>query len=181
MELKNTFNEVAPEYDKYRPNYPTQLFLDILEYASITPSHPILEIGCGTGQATKGFVDLGYDHVTCIELGQKLAEFTREKFKANTNVNIINSSFEEWQSAKKQFDLIISATAFHFIQPSSSGIGRHLTCSVTKDQLHCSGRFTFQHSTMFLIKLGEVILPMHLILMTLMHQQLSRSLTKGLI
>ena len=43
----------------------------------------ILEIGCGTGQATKGFVDLGFDNLTCIELGQNLAEFTHEKFKNN--------------------------------------------------------------------------------------------------
>ncbi|MCR8630178.1 class I SAM-dependent methyltransferase [Paenibacillus radicis (ex Xue et al. 2023)] len=121
MELKNTFNEVAGEYDKYRPSYPYQLFHDILEYAQLKPSDTILEIGCGTGQATKGFVDLGYDNVTCIELGQKLAEFTSEKFKNNTNVSIINSSFEEWQSGRSIFDLAISATAFHFIQPQQFG------------------------------------------------------------
>jgi SAM-dependent methyltransferase len=92
-----------------------------LEYALIKPYDSIFEIGCGTGQATKGFVDLGYDNVTCIELGQKLTEFTREKFKENTNVSIINSSFEEWQSGMRIFDLVISATAFHFIQPQQLG------------------------------------------------------------
>lgn len=121
MELKNTFNEIAQEYDKYRPSYPTKLFLNILEYVPIRTSDSILEIGCGTGQATKGFVDLGYDNLTCIELGQKLAEFTREKFNDNTHVSIINSPFEEWQSGKSIFDLAISATAFHFIQPQQIG------------------------------------------------------------
>ncbi len=121
MELKATFNEIPHEYDKYRPSYPYQLFFDILEYAPIKTSDSILEIGCGTGQATKGFVDLGYENVTCIELGQKLAEFTREKFKDKLNVRIINSSFEEWQSNKGIFDLAISATAFHFIQPQQHG------------------------------------------------------------
>ncbi|MDF2961275.1 MAG: hypothetical protein K0S39_3010 [Paenibacillus sp.] len=121
MELKYTFNEVTQDYDKYRPSYPCQLFLDILEYAPIKPTDAILEIGCGTGQATRGFVDLGYDNVTCIELGPKLAEFTREKFKNNTNVRIINSPFEEWQSERSVFDLTVSATAFHFIQPQQLG------------------------------------------------------------
>ncbi len=121
MELKNTFDKVAREYDKYRPGYPAQLFLDIIEYASVKPSDSILEIGCGTGQATKGFVDLGYDHVTCIELGQQLADMTREKFKDRTHVKVIHSSFEDWQSDGNRFDLAISATAFHFIQPQQLG------------------------------------------------------------
>jgi SAM-dependent methyltransferase len=121
MEQKYTFNEVASEYDKYRPNYPNQLFLDILDYAPIKPIDSILEIGCGTGQATKGFVDLGYDNMTCIELNQKLAEITLEKFKEKTNVSIINLPFEEWQSDKSNFELAISATAFHFIQSQQFG------------------------------------------------------------
>ncbi|OBZ12803.1 class I SAM-dependent methyltransferase [Bacillus sp. FJAT-26390] len=121
MERKNTFNEIAREYDKYRPRYPEQLFTDILKLAAIKQGDSILEIGCGTGQATKGFVDLGFDNVTCIELGQKLVELTREKFKNKPNVNIINSSFESWQSEKSNFNLAISGTAFHFIQPQEVG------------------------------------------------------------
>lgn len=121
MERKNTFNEIASEYDKYRPRYPEQLFTDILELTDIKQSGSILEIGCGTGQATKGFVDLGFDNVTCIELGQNLVELTRDKFKNKPNVNIINSPFETWQSEKNKFDLAISGTAFHFIQPQEVG------------------------------------------------------------
>ncbi|MBD2869137.1 class I SAM-dependent methyltransferase [Paenibacillus arenilitoris] len=121
MERKNTFNEIAKEYDKYRPSYPDQLFTDILAFTAIKPGDAILEIGCGTGQATKGFVDLGYDHVTCIELGQNLAERAREKFKNSPNVNIIHSPFETWPSEKRKFKLAISGTAFHFIQPQEAG------------------------------------------------------------
>ena len=121
MERKNTFDEIAREYDKYRPSYPDQLFTDILEFAAIKEGDSILEIGCGTGQATKGFVDLGFDNMTCIELGQNLAELTREKFKNSPNVNIINSPFETWKSEKSSFDLAISGTAFHFIQPQEDG------------------------------------------------------------
>lgn len=64
MERKSTFNEIAREYDRYRPRYPEQLFTDILELTDIKPSDSILEIGCGTGQATNGFVDLGFDNMT---------------------------------------------------------------------------------------------------------------------
>jgi hypothetical protein len=46
MERKYLFNEVAQEYDKYRPGCPEQLFLEILEDAAIKPDDSILEIGC---------------------------------------------------------------------------------------------------------------------------------------
>ncbi|MCH5586549.1 hypothetical protein MK805_16545 [Shimazuella sp. AN120528] len=80
MEPKYTFNNIARDYDRYRPDYPKQLFLDILEYSSLKQSDSILEIGCGTGKATSGFVDLGYVNITCIELSSQLADVTREKF-----------------------------------------------------------------------------------------------------
>jgi ubiquinone/menaquinone biosynthesis C-methylase UbiE len=67
MERKYTFDKVAKEYDKYRPDYPDQLFRDILDYSALNPKDSLLEIGCGTGQATKGFVNLGYQNITCIE------------------------------------------------------------------------------------------------------------------
>lgn len=121
MERKNTFNEIAREYDKYRPDYPEQLFIDILEYTSLNPHDKILEIGCGTGQATKGFVQSGYGHITGIELGEHLADLTREKFKGSPHVKIIHSPFETWQNEGTSFDLAISGTAFHFIQPQDYG------------------------------------------------------------
>lgn len=121
MERKNTFNEIAREYDNSRPDYPEKLFTDILEFTDLKKGDSILEIGCGTGQATKGFVERGYDNFTCVELGQNLAKFTREKFKDKPNVSVIHSAFEPWQSEKNGFDLAISGTAFHFIQPQDFG------------------------------------------------------------
>ncbi|SHH39951.1 Ribosomal RNA adenine dimethylase [Caloranaerobacter azorensis DSM 13643] len=116
-ERKETFNEVAKEYERIRPTYPKELFYDIVEYSEIKENSEILEIGFGTGKATQGFVDLGYKNITCIELGSELAKLTKEKFRKERTIKVYNSSFEELNEDGSKFDLAISATAFHFINP----------------------------------------------------------------
>jgi len=117
MESKGTFNSIANEYEKYRPTYPKEMYNDIFDYSNLVREDQVLEIGCGTGQATGGLVEKGYRHITCIEYGDRLAQFTAEKFKSYGSVKVINSSFEEWNGEGSPFKLAISGTAFHFIEP----------------------------------------------------------------
>jgi SAM-dependent methyltransferase len=50
--LKTTFEKGAELYDKARPQYPEQLVKDVLTLSEIPSNGRILEVGCGTGQAT---------------------------------------------------------------------------------------------------------------------------------
>ncbi|MBY6037804.1 class I SAM-dependent methyltransferase [Fictibacillus nanhaiensis] len=115
--LKQSFNDVADSYEKYRPTYPSQLFTDILHYSLIDPQDDILEIGCGTGKATEGFLHDGYSKITCVEYGENLANLTKEKFLTYPQVSVIHSPFEDWVPGDTQFSLAFSGTAFHFISP----------------------------------------------------------------
>ncbi len=112
--LETTFNHVYAEYDKWRPTYVAELYKDIFTEIEITPLSNLLEIGIGTGQATLPFLEKGYS-LTAIELGDKLAEFTRFKFKDYQNFQIINIPFQEYEGSHNAFDLIYSASAFHWI------------------------------------------------------------------
>lgn len=118
MEPKYTFNDVAKQYEKYRPTYPEKLIQDIVLYSGLSDHDQILEVGCGTGQATSGFVSQGYHKITCIELGENLANFTKDKFRNVQGINVINASFEDWNHRPNYYKLAISGTAFHFIEPS---------------------------------------------------------------
>lgn len=55
MDKRLTFNEDVENYDKWRPTYCDQLFKDILEYSQVENGKKVIEIGIGTGQATKPF------------------------------------------------------------------------------------------------------------------------------
>jgi SAM-dependent methyltransferase len=117
MENKETFDSIASDYEKYRPTYPEEMFTEIFNYSKLKQEDSILEIGCGTGQATSGFVNKGYTNITCIELGKNLAQITTEKFQSLQSVRILNTSFEEWDNEEMNYKLAVSGTAFHFIEP----------------------------------------------------------------
>ena len=67
-ERRHLFNQVAELYDSARPGYPGALFDDILSYANLPQNARILEVGCGTGQATLPLARRGYA-IDCIEPG----------------------------------------------------------------------------------------------------------------
>ncbi|HAT4125468.1 TPA: class I SAM-dependent methyltransferase [Clostridium perfringens] len=114
MDKRFTFNEDVMNYEKWRPTYCEELFHDIMEYSKLDRNKKALEIGIGTGQATLPFLKTGCD-LRAIELGENLAEFSKNKFKDYKNFNILNVPFEDFKCDENTFDLIYSATAFHWI------------------------------------------------------------------
>ena len=69
---RQSFDQVAQLYDRARPPYPEALFEDVVNYTALRKDARILEIGCGTGQATLPMARRGFA-VDCIELGAQLA------------------------------------------------------------------------------------------------------------
>lgn len=114
--LRSTFDGVASFYDETRPSYPEQLFDDLMQLTSTGMASKALEIGCGTGQATMPLARRGYE-ILGIELGENLATVARSKTAEYPNARVLNSSFEDWPLWEKEFDLVVSATAFHWIDP----------------------------------------------------------------
>ncbi len=117
--LRTTFDEAALLYNEARPGYPDDLFDDIVSLSGIPPEGRILEIGCGTGQATVPFARRGY-RILCVELGENMAAVARRNLKAYPQAEVRTGAFEEWPPEEEAFDLAISATAFHWLDPSIS-------------------------------------------------------------
>jgi ubiquinone/menaquinone biosynthesis C-methylase UbiE len=115
-QLRETFNRDAHQYDQARPGYPDKLFEDIVTFSEIPTDGKILEIGCGTGQATIPFAQRGYS-IHCIELGENLAEIARKKLIPYPQAQVSIGAFEKLSLVDESFDLAISATAFHWIDP----------------------------------------------------------------
>ncbi len=114
--LRATFGQDAHLYDQARPGYPDQMFADLARLAGLSPRSRVLEIGCGTGQATRPLARLGCT-VVAVELSPAMAAVARRNLHDLPNVTIEVSSFEEWAPPASPFDLVLSATAFHWIDP----------------------------------------------------------------
>jgi SAM-dependent methyltransferase len=112
--LRTTFEQVPELYDRARPRYPDELFDDLA--ALLPEAARIVEIGCGTGQATVPLAKRGY-RITCVELGAGLAAVARRKLAAFAHVQVVNASFETWKPPRAEFDAVVAFTAFHWIAP----------------------------------------------------------------
>lgn len=111
---KNLFKNVISEYEYGRPQYPPELYEAIFRFSGIGPESVILEVGAGTGQATDLFAANGHK-LDLIEVSSEQTAFLRKKYAENHNVNVMKYYFEDFEP-DKQYDLIYSATAFHWIK-----------------------------------------------------------------
>lgn len=117
MTLRETFEEAPGLYDRVRPGYPEQLFDDLARTAGLRKGSRVLELGCGTGQATVSLAQRGYE-IAAVELGAGLADVAKRNLAAFPSVTVVNIAFESWELPAEPFDLVFAATSFHWIDPA---------------------------------------------------------------
>ena len=115
--LRLTFDTAAERYDRARPLYEPEIFDDLATLAELEPGSRILEIGCGSGQATLPLAERGY-RIVAVELGARFAEIARRKLAAHQDVEVVVAPFESWPLPDEPFDAVVSANAFHWVDPT---------------------------------------------------------------
>lgn len=104
-----SFGVVAELYDRARPSYPPAL----VEALLADGAERVLDVGCGTGIAAallraRGCMVLG------VDVDARMAEVARTK-----GIEVEVAPFEFWEAGAGVFDLVISAQAWHWIEPRS--------------------------------------------------------------
>src|SRR5271170_884173 len=113
------FDEMAAEYDRHRPAYPDELVDQACRVAGIGRGDHVLEVGCGSGQLTRGLVARGL-HVTALEPGTSLIALARQNLEGAGEVEFVNAQFEDALLPREQFAAVFSASAFHWVDPKVS-------------------------------------------------------------
>ncbi len=120
--LEWIFDTIATKYEMARPGYSDELYKKLFEYIPIDSSSKVVEIGIGAGQATVPILKTGC-FLTAVEYGKNFSKLCIEKFKEYKNFSVINDKFENVFFPESQFDLVYSATAFHWI-PENIGYSK---------------------------------------------------------
>lgn len=115
------FGDDASAYDFGRPGYPERVYELLGERCGLAAGTRVLEIGPGTGQATRRLLELGAS-VTGVELSPELADRLRDNHDG-ADLEVVVAPFEDVRLPHKAFDLVTAATCFHWI-PADVGLRR---------------------------------------------------------
>jgi SAM-dependent methyltransferase len=116
MEERFAFDQIANVYNVARPDYPEALIEDVVSYADLKQGDPILEVGCGTGQATKSFAKRGFP-IVAMDPGPEMVRVARDELAGFSNVELLETTFEAWPANRGAFRLIVAAQSWHWVSP----------------------------------------------------------------
>ena len=105
------FDRVAARYQRARHGYPDALFDEL--FRRLPPRPVVVEVGPGTGQATRSLLARGA-RVTAVEIGPDMAERLVADL-AGPDLDVMVSAFEDAALADGAFDAVVSATAYHWV------------------------------------------------------------------
>jgi ubiquinone/menaquinone biosynthesis C-methylase UbiE len=116
LHQRTLFDSVAPLYEASRLGYPSDIVEFVVATAAIGAGSEVLEVGCGTGQLTERLAGHGF-RLTAIDIGSSLIATARHRLD-DPAISFQVSSFEDFAAADASVDLIISANAFHWVDPA---------------------------------------------------------------
>ncbi|WP_432893404.1 class I SAM-dependent methyltransferase [Kribbella sp. CA-245084] len=103
---------MAEAYERFRPGYPVELLELVTAYAG-GPIRTALEIGAGTGKATRLFVEGGIAVTATEPDAAMLAELRKH---LPSSVMTVQAAFEDLP-LDSSYDLVYSAAALHWTKP----------------------------------------------------------------
>ncbi|MEU9046147.1 MULTISPECIES: class I SAM-dependent methyltransferase [unclassified Kitasatospora] len=107
-----SFGAIAEAYERFRPGYPAELFDVVMAYAG-RPVRTALEIGAGTGKATRLFTEHGVAVTATEPDAAMLAELNKA---VPANVTTVRAALEDLRPGETH-GLVYAAAALHWTRP----------------------------------------------------------------
>jgi SAM-dependent methyltransferase len=116
---RRAFGADAPNYDRARPPYPAWVFDQLRETCGVGAGAAVLEIGAGTGAATRRLLGLEPGRLVAVEPDARLAEFLRQA-TPSAALELRLEAFEDVDLSENAFDLAAAFTSFHWLDESAA-------------------------------------------------------------
>lgn len=114
---RESFDGVVEYYNLYRSPYHQKVVETVIAVSTLHHGSRALEIGCGTGQLSVPLAESRRGPAGSRP-GSRLAALARRNLKQFPNVQVEASSFEAWPLPSQKFDAVVSASAFHWLDPA---------------------------------------------------------------
>jgi SAM-dependent methyltransferase len=100
-------------YDAARRGHPDRLYEILVERCGLRAGAAVLEVGPGTGQATRRLLQLGASPLVAVEPNDALAAYLASV--TGHRVEIVDAPLEEATLPVASFDLATAASSFHWV------------------------------------------------------------------
>ena len=130
--FRSRFGEDPDAFDRTRPVAPAVVFDDLLRLSGLHPGSTVVEIGPGTGQATRHLAERGL-RVLALEIDPRLGERASQNLSPFRDVVVRATSFEDWDPGGKAFDAVFACNSFHWVDPE---VGFEKAAAVLKPAGH---------------------------------------------
>lgn len=117
---RGIFGQNASGYNSARLGYPKELYDRIFDSIRAVDASTILEIGAGTGLATRDLLARNPRKMVVVEPDTQMAEFLGTQVGRAENLTIQNCAFEDADLPAASFDLATAAASFHWLEPVSA-------------------------------------------------------------
>lgn len=114
---RELFGNDPASYDAARPGHPDRVYEVLAARCGLGFDTRLLEIGPGTGQATRRLVELGAS-LTLVEPNHPLADHIEATF--GDRVDVLRVPLEDAELRGSSFDLTTAASSFHWVD---EGVG----------------------------------------------------------
>lgn len=108
------FGTDPQSYDTARPGHAEEVYDILRERCRVGPGSKVLEIGPGTGQASRRLLELGADPLVAVEPDPALADFLHAALGDRVELRV--TALEDAELEPDAFDLAAAASSFHWVE-----------------------------------------------------------------
>jgi len=114
---RDSFLGDSADYFAARPGYPSALLSEAIALGGVAAGARLLEVGCGTGEATVWFVEQGF-RVVATDRSHEMLRLAANRLDRFANVDLLASDFER-DPPDGRFDALVAATSYHWLAPET--------------------------------------------------------------
>jgi SAM-dependent methyltransferase len=108
------FGSDPETYDAVRPGHPDEVYDTLRDRCGLGTGSRVLEMGPGTGHATRRLLELGASPLVALEPDPALAAYVRTSFGDRVEIRV--ATLEDADLEADAYDVAVAASAFHWVE-----------------------------------------------------------------